>query len=996
VVKRRPRPNRVAGSYRRAIQEEVTEALVKALSLPRGATTQQITEGYLASLQRNGSPRIDGVYSLPRDPNNLYPFGPGEAPYPAPIAPVLPSTGRQPPQLRDFATAWNTQIGTSREIPFTILRDASHQVSIVRACIDVCISSITGLDWSFGIDSSKARALAKKSNTSSHEVISDLQDKFADDIERLHSWWQKPDRINNLTFVQWLTMLMEDEIVLDAVSLYPHFALGGDLHSMEIVDSACYSADTEVLTRRGWLPFSRVDTATDEFATRNQKTKAFEWQQANYYHRVPFTGDLCHFHSRSLDLLVTPNHRMVIEGLPRVLGGSRHRQGESIVTAGELSALGRGDQGRRIPMTSYWEASDLERFELAANGRTTSKSFECSGDDFAAFMGMYLSEGCASNGDQLFITQAPKSKGFEPFQELLERIFGRRVCHTGTNFVVGRKVLHDYLKPFGKAHEKYVPDVVKNMSSRQLGIFWRFYMLGDGSYGPTETISTSSLRMADDLQEVAQKMGFSASVRYDDSDSDTIMTDGRVIKAENKRRKYTVALSRTEYRSWSADPVAYDGEVFCVSVPNEVLYVRRHGKAAWCGNTIKPLLDDRGATPQPPYPAYQQIRYGFPRGEYTQSQDPDQEFTSVIYGKPASSADTDQLMYKVRNCRSSSPYGFSNVERALIDIDLWLKRYDWLRSEYSAGVTPEMVVKVDMAMTPEQLRQYESIFNDDLSGRTAERHRARFLPSGFDPSYPGNLDAKFASDLDLHIVRLICASFDVLPTSLGFTPNHNPGMAGNSNQKGEQDSQLARGTKPRVKFLVGLINEISHNYLGMPNEVTFAFHGIDDEDEQKEAALLEGYIASGLMVINEGRDRLNLPRFGIDQANEPFISTPTGPSFLNPKVQPSGMPGNLPSAGQNAPGGRPTDPNPGGKENGYQPSVEVRAANEPRDESVQGKKAEQKAFMSCVQASLKQGKEWRDFTFKVYDPITGEAANRLAAAGDVDACKALFTLRDEP
>lgn len=650
MVKRRPRPNRVAGSYRRAIQEEVTEALVKALSLPRGATTQQITEGYLASLQRNGSPRIDGVYSLPRDPNNLYPFGPGEAPYPAPIAPVLPSTGRQPPQLRDFATAWNTQIGTSREIPFTILRDASHQVSIVRACIDVCISSITGLDWSFGIDSSKARALAKKSNTSSHEVISDLQDKFADDIERLHSWWQKPDRINNLTFVQWLTMLMEDEIVLDAVSLYPHFALGGDLHSMEIVDSA----------------------------------------------------------------------------------------------------------------------------------------------------------------------------------------------------------------------------------------------------------------------------------------------------------------------------------------------------------TIKPLLDDRGATPQPPYPAYQQIRYGFPRGEYTQSQDPDQEFTSVIYGKPASSADTDQLMYKVRNCRSSSPYGFSNVERALIDIDLWLKRYDWLRSEYSAGVTPEMVVKVDMAMTPEQLRQYESIFNDDLSGRTAERHRARFLPSGFDPSYPGNLDAKFASDLDLHIVRLICASFDVLPTSLGFTPNHNPGMAGNSNQKGEQDSQLARGTKPRVKFLVGLINEISHNYLGMPNEVTFAFHGIDDEDEQKEAALLEGYIASGLMVINEGRDRLNLPRFGIDQANEPFISTPTGPSFLNPKVQPSGMPGNLPSAGQNAPGGRPTDPNPGGKENGYQPSVEVRAANEPRDESVQGKKAEQKAFMSCVQASLKQGKQWRDFTFKVYDPITGEAANRLAAAGDVDACKALFMLRDEP
>jgi hypothetical protein len=928
----------------------------------------------------------------------MYPFGPGESLYPAPIAPVIPSTGRQPPQLRNYLTSWNLQTTTTRAVPWTVLRDAANEVSIMRACIDTCISAITGLDWSFGIDTAKARALAKRADTSSHEVISDLQDKYADDIDHLHQWWMKPDRINQLTFVQWLTMLLEDELVLDAVSLYPHFALSGDLHSIEIIDSTCYSGDTEVLTRRGWLSFSQVDVAIDEFATRNQKTKSFEWQPATYYHRAPFTGDLCHFHSRSLDLLVTPNHRMVIEGLPRALGGSRHRQGESIVTAAELAALGRGGQGRRIPMTSHWDASDLERFELVGNGRTNSKSFECSGDDFAAFMGMYLSEGCVSNGDQVFITQAPKSKGFEPFRDLLEHIFDRSVCHTGTNFVIGRKVLHDYLKPFGKAHEKYVPELVKNMSARQLAIFWRFYMLGDGHYGPTETISTSSLRMADDLQEVAQKVGFSASVRYDDSDSDTTL-NGRVIKAENKRRKYTVALSHTEYRTWSVDPVAYDGEVFCVSVPNEVLYVRRHGKAAWCGNTIKPLLDIRGATPQPPFPAYQQIRYGFPRGEYQQPTPPelvDHEFVSVIYGKPPpDTSPTDQLIYKVRNCRTSSPYGFSNVERSLADVDLWLKRFDWLRSEYSAGVTPEMIVKVDMAMTPEQLRQYEAIFNDDLSGRTAERHRARFLPAGFEPSYPAGFEAKFQSDLDLHIVRLICASFDVLPTSLGFTPNHGMGgMGGAGHQQGEQDSQLARGTKPRTKWLIDVINEICRNYLGMPPEVTFQFHGIDDEDEQKEATLLEGYVNNGGMVLNEMRDRLNLPRYSIEQANEPFIATPTGPAFFNPNVQPVGMPGNLPSAQQNKPesGNRPGEP-----AQGYRPAVDASVSGESRDQSVQkiSKVAERKAFLSCVQASVKTGKEWSGFTFKAYSPVVAEAANRLAADGDVDACKVLFTLDDE-
>ena len=35
------------------------------------------------------------------------------------------------------------------------------------------------------------------------------------------------------------------------------------------------------------------------------------------------------------------------------------------------------------------------------------------------------------------------------------------------------------------------------------------------------------------------------------------------------------------------------------------------------GKTVKPLLDEYGGRPMPPYPAYQQILYGFPRGEFT-------------------------------------------------------------------------------------------------------------------------------------------------------------------------------------------------------------------------------------------------------------------------------------------------------------------------------------------------------------------------------------------
>lgn len=627
-----PRPLNDGENVRSIIRDELS----KALALPPGAQTTSYSTEYLQALAQRQ--QFSGAMNpLPRDPNLNAPFGPGQPLLSAPISPLLPS-GRPAPRQWEYPVSWNLQTSTTRLVPWSVLRDVSDQVSVVRSCIDTCKATITSLDWSFSIDSRRARALAKRSGTSNHEVIVDLQDKFADDIERLHQWWTRPNR--GWTFTEWLSAVLEDELVCDAVALYPRMSLGGDLLGVEHVDAS----------------------------------------------------------------------------------------------------------------------------------------------------------------------------------------------------------------------------------------------------------------------------------------------------------------------------------------------------------TIKPLLDERGATPIPPLAAYQQILFGFPRGDLsaTPNEDIDGEYADAVYGPIGfRGARTDTLIYKVRNRRTQGPYGFSPVEASLPAVDLWLKRWDWLRSEYTAGVTPEMIVKVAGNMTPEQLRQYEAVFNDDLSGRSDERHRARFLPDGFDPSYPDNAGNKFASDLDLHIIRLICAAFGVLPTSLGFTPNRGVGSMGASgHHQGEQDAQLERSTKPRASWVVDLINEISVNYLGMPPEVTFGFHGLDDEDEQKKATLLEGYVNNGLMVLNEGRDHLNLPRFGIEQANEPFIATPTGPAFFNPDVQPVGMPGNLPSAPQN---GQSQIEGP------TQPAIEAGTTDAPRDEQVQGAKAEQKAFKEF--AERRAGRSGvRDFVFKHHSRDIAEAANRLAEDGDMDAVKALFAL----
>lgn len=534
------------------------EELSKALALPAGTQTTSFSTDYLNSLQVYRPPAVNTA--LPRDPYNNGAFGPGNPLLPAAIDPGMRVGGRPAPRRAEFMPSWNLQTTTTRAVPWTILRDSADQVSIMRSCIEVVKSSLTGLEWSFGVNASRARHLARRDGSSEHTVTADLTDKYADQTEALHQFWMRPDRINQWTFPEWLGALLEDQLVLDAISVYPHLTLKGELHSLEILDST----------------------------------------------------------------------------------------------------------------------------------------------------------------------------------------------------------------------------------------------------------------------------------------------------------------------------------------------------------TVKPLIDFRGATPQPPYPAYQQILFGFPRGEFTQSlpEHVDAEFISAVYGRQESDGTlpTDALIYKVRNRRSRSPYGFSCVEQALTDVDLWLRRYDWLRSEYQAGATPQMIVKVDANMTPEQLRQYEAVFNDDLSGNSQERHRARFLPAGFDPTETKSVDSKFSSDFDLHIIRLICAAFDVLPTSLGFTPNHGMGgMGGMGHQQAEQSTQLHRATKPMAMWVVDLINEICTTYLKMPAELTFQFHGLDPDDEQAEAELLKEYVQSGLQTLNEGRDQRRMPRYGFPEADQPMVVTPTGPVWLNVSAQPTVVPGNLPNQGNSAP-----------------------------------------------------------------------------------------------
>jgi len=291
------------------------------------------------------------------------------------------------------------------------------------------------------------------------------------------------------------------------------------------------------------------------------------------------------------------------------------------------------------------------------------------------------------------------------------------------------------------------------------------------------------------------------------------------------------------------------------------------------GATIKPLLDDRGMRPMPPHPAFQQILYGFPRSEFMAENDnieADGEFSS------------DELAYLIRNRKTTSMYGSSPVERCLPMADIYLRRQQWLRAEYTDGVMPELMFKVDadFGNDPILLKQLENALNDDLAGQTEQRKRSRVLPAGFDPVQFDGYGEKFKEVLDTYLVTSICGHFGVMPTEIGFSGHG--GLGGSGHQAGEQASAQQIGVGPLVTWISRMLTNLSYSYLGMPRELEFKFMIDEGRDTQQEAARADLELRGATRTINERRSQLGLPLLDTPAADQPMLVAGAGVFLFTP------------------------------------------------------------------------------------------------------------------
>ena len=391
-----------------------------------------------------------------------------------------------------------------------------------------------------------------------------------------------------------------------------------------------------------------------------------------------------------------------------------------------------------------------------------------------------------------------------------------------------------------------------------------------------------------------------------------------------------------------------------------------HGFQILDGTTIKPMLDDRGMRPQAPDVAYQQILYGFPRAEFTANDDDpaaDGEFTS------------DDLTYLVRNRRAMSTYGYSPTERALPLADIYLRRQQWIRAEYTDGVIPDLMftTTADWGNNPDLLRAYENILNDDLSGQTEQRKRARLLPTGLVPITNDGYGEKFKDTLDDYLVTSICGHFGVQPSEIGFSPK--AGLGGAGFAEGQAENGEALGVAPLANWIAKAITNLSYTYLDMPRELEFKLMISKRMDTEANARKNQIEITSGGKTINERRAEMGLPLLDTPEADMPILVGGSGMYLFSPE-------GIISAATVTAP---PTpEPLEAGEAKPGEAKPNKEEPTEEKPPSVETVK-EVQAFMKWA----KKGDRGRDFEFKTIEPIVAEALNQCVYDGDLDTAKAL-------
>ena len=379
----------------------------------------------------------------------------------------------------------------------------------------------------------------------------------------------------------------------DAVASYSFYPIG--LHIEDIIediitttDGYCYDKDTEILTEDGWKLLKDIVEKKEKIkvATLNLKKDIVEYNYPQKYYKFKYKGKMLHQQGRRIDFMVTPNHNVLCRSVPK---RARHWYENNKEIDFEFVKAKNLNKQIEYKKNFPYEGKEKEYFLLPEyySKNKKNKKFDkrkIKMDVWLKFFGIWLAEGSLKKSydynivEEIEVHQSlgKKQKEIQRWLKPLNFKFRKRKDrkNIGHFFLYDIQMSH-YLIKFGHSGDKYIPTELRNLSKRQLKILLDAMMLGDGTYKNNIGIlyTTKSKRLADDFQEIALKVGYASNIlKHKKSGIYTISLAVRPNSMPNQEK---------DNKKW----INYNNFVYCLKVPNHLMYVRRNGKGCWNGNS---------------------------------------------------------------------------------------------------------------------------------------------------------------------------------------------------------------------------------------------------------------------------------------------------------------------------------------------------------------------------------------------------------------------------
>lgn len=337
----------------------------------------------------------------------------------------------------------------------------------------------------------------------------------------------------------------------------------------------CYDSETDVLTAEGWKPWPDVEM-TDKLATLRPDTHSIE-----YHHPIrlicnEYKGRMYRVESRSVDLLVTPNHRMFV--CPTTTKEGRRKLTYKFVNADEL-----GHKPHAYLKTGNWPGGSWGNYP---------------GRDVLSLLGFAIGDGHGqSSGTIRFHLRKERkiawlralccrleSSGFELRSNMNYDRY--EVVIPSNDFM--RSLFFDMYDLNGE--KQIPPKVLMNSSIDGLEGLLEGLLQSDGSVGEsTVSFYTTSPHLPGQFQQLCLHVGLAANQGYTYTSEDRPSSYGsksltrlnvirRFLRPEINKHAGGEGVTK-----WVDD---WEGDVYCAEVPNGTLYVRRGGRPVWCGNSV--------------------------------------------------------------------------------------------------------------------------------------------------------------------------------------------------------------------------------------------------------------------------------------------------------------------------------------------------------------------------------------------------------------------------